>query len=790
MSHARTGRLGAGGRLRLAAIVGAVTLVGGLALPLVGPVAAATGYSGQFGPVVINGELDLNGDNAVDATDDSGAFFGDTAIIDGRIDCDAWTGANDGAAGDGSITADDDCTLVAYDGSITGQVIDVSDGLVPLADGQMPGVFPQSGDFDNPSATDAAFAWTAINGKVDTNGNGYINANDCAFFLVGSVNILANTKANTNPCGFGSPHPSWADNGKVDLNGSNTITAADSCVACFFGHGVDNGLVQAFGATTDYADYTGFLSPTIINGAADVNGDAVVDTADDANAFFGDASIIDGYLDCDSWSSKNDGSAGDGVIDANDDCKLLGYDGTVSGLLIEVVDGEFQVDDGPMPYFYPDPSTPNNPWTSHFAWHVIGGRVDSNGDWSIDEDDCSFDLSNNNDVLASDGTNPCGFAADPSFMFNGLVDLNDDMTITSDDTCDVCFFGHDVLNGAVLNPGLSIDDVTMAEGNSGTTAFTFTVTLEGNTPDTVDVHWSTANGTGSAPGDYATASGDLTFLSGETTKTVTVLVVGDTVNEADQTFLVSLSNPINGFLEDGSGLGTISNDDAVPTLAISDVAHNEGNSGITTYTFTVTKTGATEQTVMVHYATADSTAIQPADYASASGDLTFLAGDTTKTFSVDVVGDTAVEANEAFFVNLSVPVIATISDAQGVGTITNDDTVVPPATCPGYAADPRNQIVGTAGIDFLTGTAGDDIICGLGSADTINGAGGDDLLLGGPGADTIHGNTGDDALYGNKGNDKLYGDEDNDDFFGGAGNDGCRQGPGSGTGTSCEYHLP
>ena len=84
---------------------------------------------------------------------------------------------------------------------------------------------------------------------------------------------------------------------------------------------------------------TGGFSPTIVGQGADVNGNGIVNTADDANAFYGDTSIIDGKLDCDAWGVvANDGGQGDGAITTADDCSLIGYDGTPDGVTIEVLE--------------------------------------------------------------------------------------------------------------------------------------------------------------------------------------------------------------------------------------------------------------------------------------------------------------------------------------------------------------------------------------------------------------------------------------------------------------------
>ena len=121
---------------------------------------------------------------------------------------------------------------------------------------------------------------------------------------------------------------------------------------------------------------------------------------------------------------------------------------------------------------------------------------------------------------------------------------------------------------------------------------------------------------------------------------------------------------------------TITDDDPPPVLSIADaVAVLEGNSGTTNASFTVTLTGSTSQTVTVDYATADGTAtVADGDYTSTSGTLTFNPGDPlTQQVTVAVVGDTKYELDETFVVNLSNPGNATVSDAQGQGTITDDD---------------------------------------------------------------------------------------------------------------------
>ena len=111
-------------------------------------------------------------------------------------------------------------------------------------------------------------------------------------------------------------------------------------------------------------------------------------------------------------------------------------------------------------------------------------------------------------------------------------------------------------------PTLSINDVTLLEGNGGTTNFVFTVSLSAASGQAISVNATTVAGTAVAPNDYTTATGTLPFAPGVVTATLTVPVVADTVTEPTETFTVVLSAPTNATIADGTGVGTIANDDS------------------------------------------------------------------------------------------------------------------------------------------------------------------------------------------------------------------------------------
>ena len=222
-------------------------------------------------------------------------------------------------------------------------------------------------------------------------------------------------------------------------------------------------------------------------------------------------------------------------------------------------------------------------------------------------------------------------------------------------------------------PTLSINDQTVTEGDSGTTNAVFTVTLSEASGRTVTVHYETSSA-GSQPAtpgaDYTTTAGDLTFEPGETTKTIPVPIIGDRLDELDETFAVTLTNATNAAIADGTGDGTIEDDDAVPTFSVDDVTTpNESVNA----TFTITLSAPSGQETSVTYTTSDGSATAGDDYGATSGTVTFAPGETTKTFEVAIYNDTIDEPDETFHVTLSQPSNAELGDPNGVGTITDDD---------------------------------------------------------------------------------------------------------------------
>jgi hypothetical protein len=292
-----------------------------------------------------------------------------------------------------------------------------------------------------------------------------------------------------------------------------------------------------------------------------------------------------------------------------------------------------------------------------------------------------YSTSDGTAVSGDDYTGTSGNLTIPAGVSSGtiMISLNDDAVFEEDETFTVslsnptnAMLDDDEATGTILDddvPAISIDDVT-ADEDAGT--LDFTVSLSNTITATVTVDFATKDSTAIAGDDYTANSGTLSFSSGTTSLGISVSVSDDALDEEDEIFTIELSNPSNGTIADGQGVGTIQDNDVSPTLSIGDVSLAEPDSSSATMTFTVSLSAVSGREIMIDYATADSSAEAPDDYLATSGTLTIPAGSPSGTIGVTVNSDTLSEIDEVYFLNLSNPVDATISDGQGRGVIGGD----------------------------------------------------------------------------------------------------------------------
>jgi hypothetical protein len=248
------------------------------------------------------------------------------------------------------------------------------------------------------------------------------------------------------------------------------------------------------------------------------------------------------------------------------------------------------------------------------------------------------------------------------------------------------------LDDRLVPARLSVGDATVVEGNTGTRTAAVVVRLDAPSTKTVSVNYSTAEGTAKAGNDYGVTSGTLTFARGETSKSILAPVIGDRLAEANETFFVNVRGAKGATIADGQGVVTIVDDETHIVLSGQDVWAPEGNSGTTAVTLTVSLSAACDTPVIVDYATANGSAIAGDDYLAASGTLTFMPGETTKSISVEVIGDTLAESTwqdwssvpvaiERFYVSLSTESTnVLLSGNQLVVNIQDEEYNLPPPT--------------------------------------------------------------------------------------------------------------
>src|SRR5262249_38685471 len=139
----------------------------------------------------------------------------------------------------------------------------------------------------------------------------------------------------------------------------------------------------------------------------------------------------------------------------------------------------------------------------------------------------------------------------------------------------------------IQQPRLLVDDASATEGDFGTTPMLFTVRLTSPALQPVTVNYTKVNGTASNDLDFIGVGGMVPFPPGTSTQQIRIEIVGDTLDEVNETSLLRLSDPVNALLGRSQATGTILDDDPPPTVSISDASVVEGNTGFTSASFTV-----------------------------------------------------------------------------------------------------------------------------------------------------------------------------------------------------------
>jgi uncharacterized repeat protein (TIGR01451 family) len=222
-------------------------------------------------------------------------------------------------------------------------------------------------------------------------------------------------------------------------------------------------------------------------------------------------------------------------------------------------------------------------------------------------------------------------------------------------------------------PELSIGDAQITEGNSGKANVAVQVALSNPSSKTITVACQTVTNTATAGSDFAPLNTTLKFAPGETNKTVLIGIVGDTRNEADESFFVHLQSPVNAMIQDGSATVTILNDDGLPLVSGTDLVRKEGNGGAGKAVFRFRLSAASGRTVSVDFNTQAGTAQSGVDFLPTNGSLIFLPGKTTANITVLVPGDKLLETNETFYLSLSNPVNCNLGTNLIACTILNND---------------------------------------------------------------------------------------------------------------------
>lgn len=222
-------------------------------------------------------------------------------------------------------------------------------------------------------------------------------------------------------------------------------------------------------------------------------------------------------------------------------------------------------------------------------------------------------------------------------------------------------------------PSVSVADKTVTEGTGGLTPMAFKVTPTAASTESFSVDYAVEGGTATVGKDFqAVTPGTLTWVPGDgAAKYVTVQVIADPNDEANESLSITLHAPVHVTLGDPTANGTITDDDPLPVVNIADTSVRQPTKGFVLVPVHVTLTVNSGKQVTVRFSTANGSARAGHDYVFKSGTVTFLPGHHSKFINIKVWGEDEREPDEAFYVDLFAPTNATLGHAVATVVIRN-----------------------------------------------------------------------------------------------------------------------
>jgi hypothetical protein len=309
------------------------------------------------------------------------------------------------------------------------------------------------------------------------------------------------------------------------------------------------------------------------------------------------------------------------------------------------------------------------------------------------------------DFYSNAAVDPSGNGEGARFLGTTSVNTNGNGDATINATLPISLVAGQVITATATDPNGNTSEFSAADSTSAAGSIQFSVSSlqiiedigvitltavrTGGSVGDLTVDYSTVDGTATAGQDYTSTSGTLSFLSGETSKTIQIPILDDATTEPDERFTVELRNTLSMESVGSPAVVnvTVQDHSTIPSLAITNASVVEGGAGTTIdASFTVNISAATGRAVTGNYVTSNlfgfssasggaSCNNQGVDYETSSGTFSFNPGSTTFKIPVKICGDNNAEANETFRITLSNVSGASPVLSTAFGTIVNDDAL-------------------------------------------------------------------------------------------------------------------